>query len=248
MAIAPVFHPARSKYLVFTADYLIPLAICLGVLVLGYFALYSPFFKVSSLTCSLDFQVCENPALLAELDKLIGQNIFTLNSAQVSARLTSGDFTIREAVLTRQLPGKVKAELQSVYPVVALQIKADPTWVVMDSRFRVIATRNIDPNVPTVVVPGPLTLVLGKPPSDESITQTLRLAIRLADELVSLTSITLLDEDTIQLTLSNGKLAILTPKKKELEQIRALQAVLGNDTILKDTRTIDVRFARPVLR
>jgi len=50
------------------------------------------------------------------------------------------------------------------------------------------------------------------------------------------------------LALDSGKIAIFTPKKDELVQLRALQTILTDATILEGVNTIDVRFARPVLR
>lgn len=243
-----VFHPSRSKYIVFTADYLLPILICLGVLALIYISLYSPFFKITKVDCSLDFTSCDNPGVLAELEKLKGKNIFTISPSDITSRLTSGDFTIRQASLRRALPGIITVDLQSVYPVVALRTEADSSWVVMDSKYRVIGVRSQDPNVPTVVVDGPLTLAVGKKPTDAVIIQALDIAGRLANELFSVKTITLVDEGTIKLSLPNGRSALFTTKKDELLQLRALQAILADATILKGIRTIDVRFAQPVLR
>lgn len=238
----------RSKYLVFTVDYLVPTFIILAVLTLAYLLLYSPFFKIKEISCQLDYLVCDNQTILVELDKLKGQNIFTLSKDKVTSRLTSGDFTIRQATLTKELPGKVILDLQSVYPVVALQILGNPTWVILDQQLRVIGSRESDPNVPTIIVPGPLNLIVGKPPSDDLIIQSIRLARRLADELFSLKSITLVDQDTIELSLSDGRIAILTPKKDTSAQLRSLQIILRDDKIVQGINTIDVRFERPVLR
>jgi len=248
MDVAPVFQPSRSKYLVFTTDYILPVLIIIGVLTLLAVALYSPIFKITQINCRLDYQECSDPSVVAEFDKFKGKNIFTLRSDSVTSRLTSGDFTIREAHLKRELPGTLTLDLQSVYPSVALKVETDPTWVVLDSKLRVIGTRSTDPNVPTVVVPGPITLTVGKPLTDEVIINTLGLARRLADELFSVKTITLINEDTIELSLSGGKVAIFTPKKDELIQLHTLQVVLSDDTIMGGVSTIDVRFAQPVLR
>ena len=248
MDTVPVFLPTRSKYLVITADYIVPTLITLGVIFLAYLTLYSPYFAITNVTCQLDFEPCENPAVIVEIDKLKGQNIFTLDTQSVTRRLTSGDFTIRQSEVSRTLPSSVQIDLQSVYPVVALQIAQDPNWVIMDDQFRVIAVRSEDPNVPTVIVPGPLTVVVGQSPTDPLILTSLKLALRLADELVTIKSLALIDADTIELTLGDGKIAVFTPKKDELEQLRLLQVILEGATITKETRIIDVRFSRPVLR
>ena len=248
MNTAPTFRPSQSKYLVFTSAYLLPLLICLSVAFIVYLTLYSSFFKINHVMCTLDYEECSDPVLLAEIDHLKGQNIFTLSPQAVSTRLIAGDFRIREAKIQRELPGTVRILLQSVYPVVALQIKNDPTWVLMDNQFRVISTRTIDPNVPTIIVPGPLTLTIGKPPTNPLIIRSLSLAKKLADEFFTFKTLTMVDEDTIELVLPSGKTAIFTPKKDELEQLKLLQVILGGVTITKEMRVIDVRFSQPVLR
>jgi cell division septal protein FtsQ len=248
MHSSKVFEPGKSKYLVFTADYLIPTFISFALLFFGYLVFYSPFFTITEVICSSNYQECTNPALIAELDKLKAQNIFTLSAKNISHRLTSGDFTIREVNVIKELPSTLKLYLQSVYPVVAIKVAGDPTWIVTDDQFRVIGQRSSDPNVPTVVVSGPITLIVGKKPSDELIIKSLALARKLADELFSVKTITLIDADTLELSLSTGKKAIFTPKKDVLVQLRALQAVLSDATIVSGAKTIDVRFSQPVLR
>jgi cell division septal protein FtsQ len=248
MDIAPVFHPTKSKYLVLTADFILPIFICLAITFLAYLMLYSSLFKISTVNCIEDYKDCEDPSLVIELNKLKGQNIFTLSKKAIISKLTSGDFTIRQADLIKKLPGTVNINIQSVYPVLALRVDGDPTWIVIDKKFRVIGEREIDPNVPTVLVPGPLTVVVGKTPEDELIIETFKLALRLTDELFEIKSIYLIDSNTIKLTLPEGRSALFSPKKDELVQLRALQEILSDDTIIQGVKIIDVRFSQPVLR
>lgn len=243
-----VFTPERSKYLVLTTDYILPSLIIILVSVSIYTLLYSNFFKIESISCKLDFEPCQNSVLLAELDKLKGQNIFALKTDNISKKLTSGDYTIREADFVKTLPASLSVDLHSVYPVVALKIKNLDTWIALDDRYRVIKERSQDPNVPTVIVTGPLTLALGKPITDPVITDALSMTRRLFEQLSSIKSVTLIDENRIDVLLDNGKIAILTPKKDEAIQLRSLQAILQEATISKGVRTIDVRFSQPVLR
>ncbi|MBP9670168.1 FtsQ-type POTRA domain-containing protein [Candidatus Woesebacteria bacterium] len=243
-----VFHPAKSKYLVITMDYLLPLFLSALVVFLFYLAIFSPIFRVNQVTCTLDYSDCRDPSVLAELDKLKGQNIFRLQPDSLRSKLTSGDFTIREVSMKKSLPGKVEIELESVYPVVALQVTGDPNWVVLDHQYRVIATRNADPNVPTVIVPNPLVLTVGKPVTDDVLVQSIKLALSLSSELISVKSITMIDENTIHITLASGIIAVFSPRTDEARQLKSLQAVLSGGTITKGIRTIDVRFTQPVLR
>ena len=248
MQIPKVFTPERSKYLVFTADYILPLIIIIFVCSSIYIALYSQVFKLKDISCQLDFEPCENIVLVAELDKLKGQNIFKLKTDSVSQKLVSGDYTIREAVFAKSLPNKLSVDLHSVYPVVALKIKDLDTWVALDDKYRVIKERSTDPNVPTVIVTGPLTLALGKPVADPVIKEALVMTTRLFEQLKAIKSVTLVDENRVDVLLENGKIAVLTPKKDEAVQIMTLQVILQEATISKGVRTIDVRFSQPVLR
>ncbi len=248
MDTAPVFQPTKSKYLVLTKDLLLPAFICLGVLSLVYLLLYSSVFQITSLSCSLDFEPCRSPLVLADLAKLKGQNIFLLNKQAITDRLESADFTIAEATIKRQLPGQIIVELESIYPTVALRIKDQLSWAVFDQELQLIAVRSIDPNVPTLIITTPLTLVIGQEPAEETIIHALQLTKRLGDELFNFKSLELLDQDTLELTLSDGTIALLSPNKDESEQISVLQAILSGGTMMDEGRIIDIRFSQPVLR
>jgi cell division septal protein FtsQ len=243
-----VFEPAKSKYLVITADYVLPFFLSAVVIFLFYLAVFSPVFRVHQVTCQLDYGECTDPSVIAELDKLKGQNIFRLQPNSIRAKLTSGDFTIRQVTMKKTLPDQIIIELQSVYPVVALKVAGDPNWVALDAQYRVIATRQTDPNVPTVIVPGPLILTVGKPVTDVVLIQAIKLALHLSSELIAFKNITLIDENTVHIELERGIVAIFTPKADEIRQIKSLQVVLSSSTITEGIRTIDVRFIQPVLR
>ncbi len=249
MKVAPVFKPQKSKYLVLTADYFMPFLIILGVIIGGYLMRYSPVFSVVTIECTLDYQICENRGVLAELDKLKGSNIFVVSDREIVKTLTSGDFTIREVTMRKSLPGTLKFELHSVYPVVAIQVEGNPnSWLVMDDQFRVIGQRQTDPNVPTVIIDSPLTLTLGKPPTDPSILESLNVTKIFKQESFAYKSLSLRDLETIQLVLPNDKIALFTLNKEILPQLRALQTILADATILSGVGTIDVRFSQPVLK
>lgn len=249
MKSAHVFKPQKSKYLVFTTDYFMPFLIILGVIIGGYLLRYSPIFNVTTIDCQLDYQVCENRGVLAELDKLKGLNIFVVSGKDIATKLTSGDFTIREVTMRKSLPGNLKFEIHSVYPTVAIQVEGNlDSWLVMDDQFRVIGPRSSDPNVPTLIVNNPLTLTIGKPPTDQAILDALNLTKILKQESFTYQSLTLIDSDTIELTLENNRRAIFTLNKDILPQLRALQTILSDATILVGVATIDVRFSQPVLR
>lgn len=248
MEPAKVFTPDHSKYLVITSDYILPTILSLAVVGAIYTMLYSSIFQINHIDCHLDFGQCENPAVVAELEKYRGQNIFKFQSQTLSNRLTSGDFTVKDATLTKVLPDTLVVDMQSVYPVVALKLEEDPNWVVMDTKYRVIASKNVAPNVPTLIVSGPLTFTLGVSPEDPNLLASLSLTIRLSERLSSLQNIRQIDQSTVELFLNSGQKVIMSTKKDENLQIKTLQAILSEGTISSGVKTIDVRFSQPVLR
>jgi len=243
-----IFEPGKSKYLVITSDYLIPFLLSIGVIFLFYLSFLSPVFTVKNITCSLDYLPCTDQSIVAEIDKLKTENIFRLTPHILTHKLTSGDFTIREVSIKKTLPDQLTVSLQSVYPVIAIQVEGDTTWAVLDPKFRLIAIRDLYPNVPTLIIPGPLTLAVGKPITDHLLENSLNLTLRLGAGLGSIKTITLVDDNTIKIMLSSGVVAIFSPKSDETDQLKLLQAVLSDDIITQGVRTIDVRFIQPVLR
>jgi hypothetical protein len=75
MESAKVFTPLKSKYLLITADYIVPFLISFSIVFVGYLAMYSDLFKIRDIDCQLDFEACQNESLLAEM-KYKGQKIF----------------------------------------------------------------------------------------------------------------------------------------------------------------------------
>lgn len=241
------FHPVRSRYLVITLDYLAPLLLVAGSLLTWWLVFYSPIFAVKKIDCELDFDPCQNPHILTELDKYLGMNLLRFNSAQLKSRLTGADFTIRQVEIGQSLPGTLLVSLQSVYPTVAARLKNQAQWVYFDDRLRVIGQKSSDPNVPTLVLPELRELVVGEIPTQPDLIYALKLTRRLAEEINDISSVELSDS-TIILTLPNGRRALLSVSGDETIQIHALQSILQNDTILTGVATIDVRFSQPVLR
>lgn len=242
------FQPVKSKYLVLTMDYLLPIFITILVLIGIWLVLFSPFFVVKTIECQQDFQPCENESIIAELNKSLGSNLFRLNLKSIKNILTSGDFTIKTAVISRLFPSTLFVDLQSVYPTVALQLVSNSTeWIILDQNYRVIGKRILDPNVPTVLVSSLPSYHVGQVIDDTILLSTFKLAHVLSDEFSNVKTIELTG-DTIKLKLSDNRLALLSSTKDQLTQIRTLQAILADSTISSEVETFDVRFSQPILR
>lgn len=238
----------KSKYIVLTYDVVLPLIVIFGILGGLVVALKSKIFAVKTITCQVDYQDCPVGPVMAELEKYLGRNVFSLETDEIEKRLTEGDFTIREAAIVKKLPGTLKVELQSVYPVAALRVDGvGNEWIVFDSAYRVIGKRTSDPNVPTVLVKTPPAVHAGLLINDPVLVKALDFTLTVGSEISTVKGVSL-EGDTLTLVLEGGRTALMTTVKDSMQQIRTLQAILQANTMNSEVRTIDVRFSKPVLR
>ena len=134
-----------SKYLVITRDYLLPVTLILSLVVGWWICFHTSAFTVREIICELDYEPCDNPFVMAELDKYAGINLLTLDTNSLRDKLLSGDYTVRQAEITRALPARLTVSMQSVYPVAAIShLGVEGEWVTVDSRFRIIGLRRED--------------------------------------------------------------------------------------------------------
>lgn len=248
MNIPKIFKPLPSKYLVLTQDILLPIAIIISILILSYLALFSSFFKVTDIECIHDFVPCKDENIKVELENLRNQNIFRLKSDVVMTRLKSGNYMLKEAELSKELPNKISIKLSSVSGSVAIKLKDQDTWLVLDNDYRYISTWDIDPNVPTLNITTSVSAVVGQKLKDDNLLLCLDMMKYLSKNLKSVKNYTLVDNSYLELSLENNKVAIFSPSKDIVLQLKALQSVLSDATITKSAHSIDVRFTQPVLR
>lgn len=238
----------RSKYLVITEEILLPLFIMLILTIGLYLVFFSPLFSLQNIVCRQDGGECQNPSVIAELSQYQGQNLLTLQLEPLRRKLQSGDFTIARLRLLKVLPQTLEVEITTVQPDLALQVgENSSTWIALDSQYRVIGTLNSDQGVVTLIIDSPPIMAVGQRITDENILASLDFASKLSSH-PDISRRLSVAGDTITLYLENGKRALLTTHDDWSAQIKSLQAVLSNSTMVKDSSVIDVRFVRPVLK
>ncbi len=240
---------SRSKYLILTTDYLIPIGIIL-LAIAGYFiSFHTSLFAINQINCTLDYQPCPTGSVVSELDKSLGNNLISLDTDHIKSRLLSGEYTIRSVEFSRIFPNTLDVTLLSTYPVIALQLSDNSNqWIAIDERMRVITVVNTDPNVPTVTLDSTPPFRLGKEISDTNVVEALQLALEISRELRSVIMIHLDVDSTVTLKLSSGVTALLTTTRSRSEQIYTLQSILADQDMIQDHKLVDVRFSRPVLK
>jgi hypothetical protein len=237
----------KSKYFVAGLEYGVPLIVVAMVSSLIYISFYSEYFRLKNITCYQDFEPCTNPHLVAEVQKLQGENIFLLNTSSVLNHLISGDYLLRDGELHRQLPSTLTLELQSVYPVLALKVFGSEQFATLDPKLRVIRTSTLDPNVPTVMLDSPITLNISQPITDQRVVDVLQKSLLIAQSIPGIKLIKV-EGDNLGIDLESGHHALFSSQRDIAEQVSALRSVLSDATITEGVAIIDVRFNQPVLR
>lgn len=244
------FRPVRSKYLVLTTDYAIPLVVIAVVISTWFIATRTPVLTIRSITCMRGEDPCQDPAILSELDKYLGTNLLELPEDKIKSAIIEGSKTVKSIAIVRRIPNSVEVTLVSTEPRVALKVESETTsWVVLDDNLRVIRIQFEDPNLPTVLASQQHQVQIGQKINSEGVQGALELALEISEQFFTVQSISL-EGDTVVLVLPSNKKALMTTRKKTYDQLIMLQAILADDAISQSTtyNTIDVRFDQPVLK
>lgn len=235
----------RSKYLVITKEYLLPVLVTLGSVLTLYLVFFSPLFRIRQLTCVLDYAPCPESSLTVELNNYLGHNLFRLDSQALAALFVGSDSTIRQVEVSKRLPGELTVNFYSVYPSVAVRLESDPRFLVFDEQLRLIGVREQDPNVPVLLLATASTFQLGKRVEDELVAP-LEAVQALA---TSLPGVVRYEYQThLTLTLDSGITVLLDPAANPSVTVSRLQAVLKDHTIMQEVSIIDLRFAQVVVK
>lgn len=244
------FRPVRSKYLVLTTDYAIPLIVIAVVISTWFIATQTSAFTIRSITCKRGQDPCQDPAILSELDKYIGTNLLELREDNIQSTIIEGSKTVKSVVIVRRIPNSVEVSLVSTEPRVALKVESETSsWVILDDNLRVIRIQSQDPNLPTVLASQQHQVQIGQRINSEGVGRALELALEISEQFFTVKSIAL-EGDTVVLVLPGNKKALMTTRKETYDQLIILQAILADDAISQSAtyNTIDVRFDQPVLK
>lgn len=244
------FTPVRSKYLVLTTEYVIPLIIIAVAISSWFIATQTPVLSIRSISCIRDEAPCQDVSILSELDTYMGTNLLNLPEDQIRTTIIEGSRTVKTVEIIRRIPNSVQIILESTDPVVALKVESQfSKWVILDDNLRVIRVQSDDPSLPTVLANQTQEVQIGQRIDSERVQRALELALEISQQFFTVQSISL-EGDTVVLLLPDNRKALITTRKQTYDQLIILQAILADDTILQSTNynTIDVRFDQPVLK
>ncbi|TXH03715.1 MAG: hypothetical protein E6R05_03005 [Candidatus Moraniibacteriota bacterium] len=239
---------ATSKYFVATKELVPPLLTIIASISCIYLLFFSTYFQITDTRCRQDDEdTCQNNHISSQLNTLIGQNIFLVNTNSLENTILNADPTIRTLSFKRNLPGNLTLEMYTVYPLVALTLPQSETLFVLDSNFRVIKSTSKNPNIPVFVYDQNISLRQGQLIEDPLLTNYLKKTLELAEYIPGLSKVTLINY-ALKVELPNRVIVLFTTEKPILEQYNALQVITQNATIPLQGTEIDLRYKQPIIR
>lgn len=236
----------RSRYLVFTSEYLLPLVIVIFVSLVTYLCFFSPLLRIRTVSCLLDYSPCAEGVLTAELNRYKGKNLLLFDPAILKARLLEAQPTIGQVSVGKVLPSTLAVELYSVSPTYAIKQTGDSRYIVLDKEFRVIGLRELDPHLPFLEVALLPPVQIGSALTGLFLTALTAMSLT-GEAFIPAENFTL-RENVLEIKLEAGPVAVLSLTDELSPQISLLQALLRDPKILEGVTTVDVRYTQPILK
>lgn len=236
----------KSKYLVFTRWHFTWFAIWVLVFISIFIVFFSSFFKVATITCQIKKDECSE-IILAELDRLKGNSILTLNKKVIQTKIKASDPTIAELSVSIRLPKNLDVVIIKRRALAAIKSSQAEKLILLDSDgFLFISDEKKIQPLPIIKQDRISQIVLGEKIEDEQILKSLHLIKLLSDNYVSFDGVEI-RENLLEVQLNQLTTAIFTGLRDMESQVSSLQQILSQATIDATPKTIDVRLDKPVL-
>lgn len=197
--------------------------------------------KVQDISCSTQYGPCSFEEE-EKLDEFLGENIFTLSASQVKERFRE-DFTIRQVLVEKRFPGRLRVVLEKRKPLVALRPESlTQDGVFLVDRDGVISDFARQSPLPHLTAAG--DFVVGKKVDDKFLQAVTLLSLTFKTQQSTLGEV---KGDFMKVEV--GETEVRYPLERDPKvSVGALQLIMTRSRIDgKLPKTIDLRYSNPVL-
>jgi hypothetical protein len=215
---------------------------------LGFFA-FGPFLEVSQVRCRVDNQDCPD-YIQAELEKNLHHSLFFTRYDQVISHVIERQPSLKNGRISKNIQGEVTFFFTQTRPMYVLKTVQSPLYLV-DEKGLVIGVAT-ESDLPTLVVIDPTLIQLnqGIQLPEPMSAQLHAFFVSLHQLSIPFSSLSLSAADQIQISLPDGKLAVVLLDQAP-EELLKLQFFLQHQDRLElkePYRFIDLRFKYPILK
>lgn len=231
-----------------TRRYLWPVLPTLLIVAIVILASRLKLFDVGKITCLYHQYPCPL-SLEPVLVKLSGQNLFTLQTKNLTADFQALDKNISQVQVKKSLPNKLSIDIVSRSPLAQAVVDSSsetPTIFLIDENAQAFLQLNKTlPQIPTINWHKDQPLSLGSNLALQQITTLIKL---LSDYYISFTALNFNQDGSLILQTTLGSQAQFLLSGDLAKQTATLQYVLSNLKIEeKVPAKIDLRFSKPIL-
>lgn len=240
------FRPFEPKFFIVTAKHFSWILIVLVVISLVIAAYFSNIFAIKKILCVHNDRPC-SPAVEAELNNLMGQNILLFRYSELEEKLKLADVSVQQVLVKPILPHTISVHLSSRGATITISPATGSASLLVDAT-NVPFDIDEHPKSPAQIISSNVNnLRIGEQINDPIILSAISLSQSLTDNFVSYEFIQT-EQERLNVLLKNGTVAIFEINANYALKVPSLQYILREATIGKKPKIIDLRFNKPVLR
>jgi len=238
------------RYLTLTTPLLLKWLLFFAVIFLLIIVYKSQLFTIKTINCitTSDQAFCPN-TVLAELERLKGQVILTLNLNQIKSKLLSADPKINSVAIDVNLPNTLTTTISYQPAAFAIQIATDSAGFVVDQSGSIISLEEtIGSNLVKIITSQAQHLSVGDTITNSVINYAFSLSRALKQNYIDFDQIIIGQFNTITVILNSNQQVLFSIQNNIERSVTSLQLILSKATISSTPHQIDLRFDKPVLK
>ncbi len=221
------------------------LSICFLIYLL-YF-LYQKTFTIKHTNCQLGENACP-PEVVAEIDRLKGQNLLFLESKTIEQKILNANPAFKNAYLELTLPARLSLSLTQADLLAQLATSTESGVLLIGENKQIIGFQKTPlKDLSTILVKNTANLSIGQDINQPEINLAINLANQLNKSFVNFQTITAQNTNTLIVLLDQGQQVFFDPNQDIDKQVISLQLIISQAQD-KTFQSIDLRYSKPIIK
>lgn len=203
-------------------------------------------FTARDLHCSREGKPCDEQ-ITAEIAKLQGHSLLTVNTQALSRKLKQADPSLAEAEITVILPATLDIRLTDRQPFAGIASEHSKAFLLCDQQGFIYKITDFFPeSLPVLTLPR-LDLSVGEKLKEPELLACLDLIKLLQSQFIAFSEIKFHSVSLVRVILTDNLEALFTIDGDLNSQVTSLQQILAQATITSTPSLIDLRYTKPVI-
>lgn len=221
---------------------------CIYSITLGI-VLWGPLFRVTTLKCITNHSPQCPDFVVPELEKYKGQLVYLVPLDTIADRIKNNLPLSQHVEVIKRWPNVLESRIEWAEAIAQVGIPASSSAFLVAESGKIIGmTDSISNSIPIVIASSAADLIINNTINNSNIMAAFEAIKLLSGSSDSVTSAYIGSPYEIKLQLQKGHSVYITSMKPVENQVRSLQLILSQTTMMQGTQTIDVRLDRPVIK